>query len=264
MHTVAFLNRKGGVGKTSSVHHLAGCLAKRGLRLLLVDADPQSSLTQGLLGPNATWELNKRQTIASLFEDGEVEDVVRPISNWIALIPGSPTMDDHNELRPWKTGDDQYVLRNAFRAIQPEYDLCLIDCPPQVDLCSWSALVAARWVVVPLQAEDYGAQGVPSILEAIDHVKTTANPDLAVLGYLLTMFDKRLAVHITYEERLRGLYHEDVFVASIPLAKDFKEAVTLRKTVTEYKPRGAAAKAMEAFTDEFLARIGLAEVKKVA
>jgi chromosome partitioning protein len=274
VRTIAFLNKKGGVGKTSTCHHLAGTLARRGLRILLVDADPQASLTQGLLGPEVARQLKPRETIAGLFDeacDADMAGLVRPIAAvpGVSLVAGSGRMDRYNALEPWTTGDSQYILRDALRGVAAGFDLALIDCPPHIYLCAWSAMVAAHGIVVPLQAEDYGAQGVAAIQGSIDHVRAGANPRLVVLGFLLTMFNKSLAVHAGYAADLRAIYGDAVFETVVPHAKDFKEAVMLRKPVVGYKPRSAAAKAIEALADELLARLearagGSDETRRVA
>jgi chromosome partitioning protein len=257
--TVAFLNRKGGVGKTSTVHHLAGTLARRGLRILVVDADPQSSLTQGLLGPDVAEDLDPRETIAALFDETGLvtpRGLVRPTPfNGVFLLAGSEAAERFNDPNPWESGMRQFVLRDALADAGEGFDLVMIDCPPHIQLWAWSALVAAHGVVVPLQAEDYGAQGLKSIRRTIAHVQAEVNPGLALVGYLVTMFNKSLSVHTTYDAYLRELHGADAFTAVVPLAKDFKEAVTLRKPVVEHKPRSAASKAVAALADEFLARL---------
>ena len=134
------------------------------------------------------------------------------------------------------------------------FDLALIDCPPNVQLCSWAALVAADGVVVPLQAEDYGAQGLVAIRRSLARVTAEANPGLRLIGYLITMFNKSLGVHISYEADLRQVYGDDVFATVIPLAKDFKEAVILRQPVGIYKAASAAAKVIAGLADELLER----------
>jgi chromosome partitioning protein len=256
---VAFLNRKGGVGKTSTCHHLGGALARRDRRVLLVDADPQASLTQGLLGPEAARELRPRETIAALYgdqADGDASRLVRPLAiSGLSLLPGSGALDRFNLPEPWTCGGDQFLLRDALAEVRGDFDSILIDCPPHAYLSAWSALVAADGVVVPLQAEDYGAQGIASILETVDHVRAGANPRLRLLGYLVTMFNKSLGVHTGYDRDLREIYGADVFTAVVPLAKDFKESVMLRVPVSSYKPRSAAAKAIDALADELLARL---------
>ena len=160
--TIAFLNRKGGVGKTSTVHHLSGELAAQGLRVLTVDADPQASLTQGLLGPDRARAILPHESIATVFDDiggPSVTELIRPTEvPGVWLLPGSEAMEDLNVTRPSETGPLQYALRDALAEVSEAFDLVLIDCPPNVQLCSWAALVAADGIVVPLQAEDYGAR----------------------------------------------------------------------------------------------------------
>jgi chromosome partitioning protein len=120
---------------------------------------------------------------------------------------------------------------------------------------AWSALVAADGVVVPVQPEDYGAQGMKSIRRTIARVRSEANAGLALVGYLVSMFNKTLSVHVTYEGYLRELHGPDVFTCVVPQIKDYKEAVTFRKPIVEHKPKSAAAKATAALADEFLARL---------
>jgi len=257
--TVAFLNRKGGVGKTSTVHHLGGTLARGGLRVLVVDADPQASLTQGLLGPEVAEDLDPAGTIAAIFDESGVaspRDLVRPtpFAN-LSLLAGHEAAERFNDPEPWTTGLRQMVLRDALHAAGADFDLVLIDCPPHVQLWAWSALVAADAVVVPVQPEDYGAQGLKAIRRTIARVRAEANSGLTLLGYLVSMYNKSLLVHVTYEGYLRELHGEDVFTTVVPQIKDYKEAVTYRKPIVEYKPKSAAAKVTAALADEFLTRL---------
>jgi chromosome partitioning protein len=257
--TVAFLNRKGGVGKTSTVHHLGGTLAKRGLRVLLVDADPQASLTQGLLGPDVAEALDPRETIASILADDGCpcpSALVRPtaFAN-LSILPGSEDAEHYNFHDPWTTGLAQFALRDALEAAGEGFDLVLIDCPPHAQMWAWSALAAADGVVIPVQPEDYGAQGLKSIRRTIADVQAAVNPRLVTVGYLVSMYQKGLSVHVTYESHLRAMHGADVFDVVVPTAKDYKEAVTYRKPICEYKPRSAAAKATAALADEFMARL---------
>jgi chromosome partitioning protein len=108
---------------------------------------------------------------------------------------------------------------------------------------------------VPLQAEDYGAQGVRAIQDWVATVRATTNPDLRLLGYLITMFNTRLAIHKAYEQRLRAAYGSDVFTVMIPYAADFKEAIAARQTLAQYKPKGTSAKMVRALADELLRRV---------
>jgi chromosome partitioning protein len=265
--TICLLNLKGGVGKTSCSYHVGGVLARAGRRVLLVDADPQASLTQGFLGPDATRSLPPAETIASLFDLDQVaipEALVRHTGfQRLDLLAGSRHLTQVNMLPPESWGELQGGLRDALAELD-NYDVTLIDCPPNLHLCSWAAMAAASHVVVPLQPEDFGSQGLAPVQEAVAAVQGGPNPTLALAGYLLTMVDKRLTVHQTYEALLRELYRNAVFQAVVPRAKDFVEAVAARQPVGDYKPRGAAAKAVQAVADELLERCAPAAARRVA
>jgi chromosome partitioning protein len=256
---VAFMNKKGGVGKSSTVHHLGGTLARRGLKVLLVDVDSQANLTEGLLGAERTEGMDPTETLAAIMDESgafPARGLVRPTAfPGLAIIPGSRFIDRFNVPEPWLTGVQQYVLRDALAEAGEGFDLVLIDCPPAVAFWSWSALVAADGVVIPCTCEDYGVKGLRAIRQTIARVRAEANDRLALLGILIQMFNKSLSVHVTYREALRGLHGADVFEAMVPLAADLKEAITLGRPIVEHKPRGAGAKAFAALADEFLARL---------
>jgi chromosome partitioning protein len=261
MLTITLLNQKGGVGKTSSCFHLAGALAKSGRRVLLIDNDPQASLTQGFFGPDATRSIASEATVAALFDpsfDPTPEALILPSGfKGIWIVPGSIDLTDAN-MRPrveWPHAE--HGIRSFVDAVGHDFDLALIDCPPNLHLCSWGALVASDRIVVPLQAEDFGSQGLAPVQASILAVQSGPNPTLGLTGYLLTMYDKRLSVHVAYEEMLRDQYGPAVFAVVIPRAKDFVEAVAMRRPLAFHKPRSASARAVEAVTAELLARVSL-------
>lgn len=259
MVVVTVLNQKGGVGKTSTCHHLAGTLATAmGKRVLLVDGDPQSSLTQGLWGPTATRALHPSETLAAVYSgDAFPEQVIRPSGiPGVDLIAGSRAVDDWNVPRPHEAPyEAQTCLREFLSLVRDAYDLALVDCQPTLYLGSWAALVAADFLIVPLQAEDYGAQGIMDVQDAVAMVTAGPNPGLRLLGYLITMYAARKSIHQAYARRLREMYGDDVFAAVVPHAADYPEAIAHRKPVALYKPRGAAARAIKALADEVLTRL---------
>lgn len=258
MFSVTLLNQKGGVGKTSTTHHVGGALALAGHRVLLIDNDPQSSLTQGLLGPDATRAMPAARTVAALYEPDAAPSphtVIHPSGfDRMDIIPGSRAAQRWNTPNESEWPASQMGIRDFLEDVRDDYDCVLIDCPPNLHLCSWASLIASDGVVVPLQAEDYGAQGLYDITESV--VKARAvNPQLALIGFLVTMFDKRLAVHTTYLELLQNLYPGDVFSAQIPRAKDFVESVSARSPIGHLKPKSQAAKSVRAVMEEMLSRI---------
>lgn len=259
MPVVTMLNQKGGVGKTSTCHHLAGTLARAGRRVLLVDNDPQASLTQGFWGPVATAGLDPSGTIAAIYAGDEPfpEQVIRPSGvEGVDLVPGSRLATDYNVPRPDRADPAAQACLRAFLAdVAGGYDLTLIDCPPNLHLCSWAALVASTHLLIPTQPEDYGAQGLGPVQESADMVAAGPNPEIALAGFLVTMFNARLAIHKLYDQLLRDQYGAAVLTARIPYAADFKEAIARRQPIAQYKPRGASAKAIQALADELLSRI---------
>jgi chromosome partitioning protein len=256
---ISLLNQKGGVGKTSTCHHLAGTLASGGRRVLLLDNDPQSSLTQGFWGPDATRRIGASESVASLYDTDLSpipEALIRPTGfEGVSIIPGSRHLTRFNMLPRAAWTDSERGMRDFLADVRDEYDLVLIDCPPNLHLCSWAALVASDFLIVPLSPEDYGAQGIIDVQESVCLVQSGPNTTLRLLGFLITMHDKRLGIHTAYETLLREMYGPDVFTNPFPLAKDFKEAVASRLPISHYKPKSAAAKAAKAVADELLERI---------
>jgi chromosome partitioning protein len=259
---VTLLNQKGGVGKTSTCYHLSSVLAAAGRRVLLVDCDPQSSLTQGFLGPAATRQLDPDATIAAVLAGLEPfpDQVIRPSGiAGVDLVPGSRHAARSNVPMPHEAAwPSQVALREFLADARDRYDLVLIDVPPNLHLCSWAALVASDALAVPLQPEDFGAQGIADVRESIERVQAGPNPALRLLGYIVTMLAARRAVHKVYEARLRELYGPAVFAATVPESVDFVEAIARRLPIAAYKPKGAAAKAMKALADELRARLDAA------
>ena len=259
MAVICLLNQKGGVGKTSTCHHLAGALARDGAKVLLVDNDPQSSLTQGFWGPLATRQLNPAETMAAVLGGQEPYPaaVIKPTGiPGIDILPGSKRATSFNIPDPHLADPAmQFSLRNFLEEVRGAYDYVLIDCPPNLHLCSWAALVASDHLIVPLKPEDYGAQGIIDVQESVDLVLSGPNPNLKPLGYLVTMVNVRKSIHKLYEETLRSEFGSLVFGTRMTEAVDYVEALNQRLPVSQYKPRGAAAKTMKALADELNARL---------
>ena len=259
MAVICLLNQKGGVGKTSTCHHLSGSLARNGARVLLIDNDPQSSLTQGFWGPVVTRQLDPAETMAAILggEEPYPAAVIKPTGvAGIDILPGSKRATSYNVPDPHLADPAaQLSLRAFLEEVRNEYDYVLIDCPPNLHLCSWTALVSADHLIVPLKPEDYGAQGIIDVQESVDLVLSGPNPGLTMLGYLITMMSVRKSIHKLYEETLRAQFGSQVFETRMTEAVDYVEALNQRLPVTQYKPRGAAAKTMKALAEELEARL---------
>jgi chromosome partitioning protein len=255
--TASFLNRKGGVGKTSSVFHLAGHFARRGRKVLACDLDPQASLSQGFFGPAYVESLPREATVAALFDDAldpAPEDIVHrtPFENlWI--VPASNDLTAHNTPHP-EAAEGQEALRDFLVEVRGGFDTVLIDCPPNLQLCSWAALLASDFVVVPVIPEDFSSQGLIYVQQAIDAAMTRRNPRLRLLGYMLTMYNRQLGIHKAYEKLLREQYGDLVLENVFPLAAAYKEAVSRRKPIGADKPKSAPAGSIAELGEELLGR----------
>jgi chromosome partitioning protein len=263
--TASFLNRKGGVGKTSSVFHLAGCYAKSGRRVLICDLDPQASLSQGFFGPSYVESLPKHVTVTALFDDSLdpiADDLVHEtgFSNlWI--LPATNDLTEHNTPKP-EDAPNQEGLRDFLAEVRGCFDVVLIDCPPNLQLCSWAALLASDFVVVPVIPEDFSSQGLIYVQQAIDQAMTRRNPRLRLLGYMLTMYNRQLGIHKAYEKLLREQYRDLVLENAFLLATAFKEAVSRRRPIVEDKPKTVASDAIEALACELLDRAPIYRAKQ--
>lgn len=254
---------KGGTGKTSFVHHTAGALALKGKRILVVDNDAQASLSSGLFGAAVVEQLDPSATIAALYagEDPLPEQLIRPSSiPGVDVIPGSMAAARYNLPEPYLApAEVQGCLREFLAEVRDQYDFILIDNPPNLQAANWAAMIASDYLVVPLVPEDYGSMSLSPVLESIRLVASGPNPGVVMLGLVLTMVQPRLGVHIAYESVLRQIHGAGVFETRVPMAADIKEAISQRKAVTQYKPKGASAKVFKALVDEMLTKIAAHE-----
>lgn len=256
--TLCLINQKGGCGKSSTCFHLAGAFAALGYSVLLVDADPQGSLSQGFLGSDTVENLPASETLAALFDETcfflDQQRLIRPTGfDGISIVPANQHLAGFNAPRPEQAGMIQFVVRD-FLEQQDAYDVVLIDCPPNLYQCSWNAMIAADYVVIPVPPEDFGTQGLRAVHQAIDNARQL-NPSLRRLGHLVTRYDKRLLVHRSYEERLRELYREMVLDTTVPEASAFKVALACRQPVQFYSAKSAAAATMRELVQELVTRI---------
>lgn len=261
--TLSICQRKGGVGRSTLLYSLAGSLAKAGRRVLLVDMDPQSSISQVLLTPEAVDSLPPRKTVAAVLGDdllGSPLDLVLPTEiPGISLLPGGNSVSKFNFPDPESTGDLQFTLRDAFAEMKSSFDAILVDTPPSLDTLSWVSLVAADIAVTPSPAEPLAVQELIHASRFQERVRWRHNPRLSWVGIVLTMMSKA-ALHTTFETTLREQYGKLVFDSSIPSHVSFKECTLARLPLSHWKPKTMAAKAVEAVGAEILERAAMLKV----
>ena len=264
---ICLINQKGGCGKSSTCFHLAGHFAEQGMNVLLIDADPQGSLSQGFFGPTAIESLAPEETLAALFDENlfvSPETLANPtVFQGITVVRANQSLAPHNTPCPETTGLKQQALRAGVDELT-RFELVLVDCPPNLYQCTWNALLASDFVLIPVPPEDFGTQGLRVVHQAINNARGL-NPRLQLLGHLVTRYDGRLLVHKSYTQRLRKLYGESVLSTLIPEATAFKVALACRKPVTFYAPRSKAALATQSMGREILSRIAhMGQTQRVA
>lgn len=248
MKTIAIINMKGGCAKTTTTANMAYILAKDyGKRVLAIDNDKQGNLSKAC----GVWSYDKQSLADVLTGQQDIQDVIQSTStNGMDVVPANMHLLSAN-LMVIKDEDRQQatILKEGLEKVQDNYDYCIIDCPPDINISVINALVAADEVIIPIKIDGYSFDGMNELEEQISNAKQL-NPRLKFRGCLVTMFYNR-EVCRQGEEWLKSQRYP-VFRTHIRKTEKVDEATFTGKSLMEYSPRSAAARDYRMFTKEYL------------
>ncbi len=245
---VSVANQKGGVGKTTTSINLSTILAKKGKKVLLIDADPQGNATSGV---GATKEV-EYSTYDILVGETEIENAIEKtmIKN-LQICPSDINLAGA-EVELVSMMSREQRLKDKIENIKSKFDYIIIDCPPSLGLITLNAFTASNSVLIPVQCEYYALEGLGQLINTIDLVKKHLNKDIEVEGALLTMYDIRTNLSNQVVKEVKKYFNDKVYKTVIPRNVRLSEAPSYGMPITEYDSRSKGAKSYEKFAKEFL------------
>lgn len=249
---IAIANQKGGVGKTTTAINLAAGLAFSDRKVLIIDLDPQGNTTLSFLDPASI-----DQSIYELLtEPGlNVEEVVKP-----TRIPGLDILPSRISLAKFESKligefDAPFRLKDRLDPVSKKYDFILIDTPPTLGLITVNALVAANYLIVPIQPSYFALEGTDDLLETVEKVKARPNPNLQVLGVVITLHDKRTTLARDIQEQIKQVFGDKVFDTVISKSVRLEESPAYKETIFTFAPNSTGAAEYHNLCEEVMRRV---------
>ena len=246
MKKIVIANHKGGVGKTTSSINISAGLAKKGKNVLIIDADPQSNLTEsfGIFDPVKDLYL--------YFSKGEPLSIINVKKN-LSIVPNSLNFSGI-ELEIAGRMPREIILKELIAGLDKTYDYCIIDCPPSLGLITLNALVAADEVYIPMEAEFLAYRGIDTIVGIINLVKKHFNPGLLIKGVFFTIYNEIRVLTKEIKNQIKGYFGDNLMKTAIRVNVALAEAQSSGKDIFEYDPKSNGAKDYMSLVNEIIKR----------
>lgn len=248
---ISIANQKGGVGKTTTAINLAAAFALKGLRTLLIDLDPQANTTMSFMEPQEV----SQSIYDVLVNHVSMEEILVPTHlEKLQLVPARISLA---KLEAALVGelDAHFRLKDRLASVVQNFEVVVVDTPPTLGLLTVNAMVAATHLLIPIQSSYFALEGTDDLLETVERIKVRANPDLQLLGAVITLYDKRTVLAKDIYEQIAKVFGDKLFRTVISRSVRLEESPAYRASIFEHAPQSSGALEYYALCEEVMARV---------